>query len=168
LLQPAGQQRGHRKLEPLVFARFPTSRFELAVEPEANRCARHRALASVRNRTGSTETACRGQWTTGGVKGGMMSRPRLSVPARARARRAWGAVSNEQSRDVRAGTPGAAPARAVGRTSISAACSLGLSATSQQYFSLRTNQPLATSRNQPAVFFSQNKPAPAISHQPTE
>jgi hypothetical protein len=32
------------------------------------------------------------------------------------------------------------------------ACSLGLSATSQQYFSLRTNQP----------------PAPAISHQPTE
>jgi hypothetical protein len=49
-----------------------------------------------------------------------------------------------------------------------AACSLGLSATSQQYFSLRTNQPPATSRNQPAVIFSQNKPAPAISHQPTE
>jgi hypothetical protein len=48
------------------------------------------------------------------------------------------------------------------------ACSLGLSATSQQYFSLRTNQPPATSRNQPAVLFSQNKPAPAISHQPTE
>jgi hypothetical protein len=47
-------------------------------------------------------------------------------------------------------------------------CSLGLSATSQQYFSLRTNQPSATSQNQPAVFFSQNKPAPAISHQPTE
>jgi hypothetical protein len=47
-------------------------------------------------------------------------------------------------------------------------CSLGLSATSQQYFSLRTNQPPATSRNQPAVLFSQNKPAPAISHQPTE
>jgi hypothetical protein len=46
-----------------------------------------------------------------------------------------------------------------------AACSLGLSATSQQYFSLRTNQPPA---NQPAVLFSQNKPAPAISHQPTE
>jgi hypothetical protein len=45
------------------------------------------------------------------------------------------------------------------------ACSLGLSATSQQYFSLRTNQPPATSRNQPAVLFSQNKPAPAISHQ---
>jgi hypothetical protein len=39
-------------------------------------------------------------------------------------------------------------------------CSLGLSATSQQYFSLRTNQP--------AVLFSQNKPAPAISHQPNE
>jgi hypothetical protein len=48
------------------------------------------------------------------------------------------------------------------------ACSLGLSATSQQYFSLITNQPLATSRNQPAVLFSQNKPAPTISHQPTE
>jgi hypothetical protein len=48
------------------------------------------------------------------------------------------------------------------------ACSLGLSATSQQYFSLRTNQPPATSHNQPAVLFSQNKPAPAISHQPTE
>jgi hypothetical protein len=48
------------------------------------------------------------------------------------------------------------------------ACSLGLSAISQQYFSLRTNQPPATSRNQPAVLFSQNKPAPAISHQPTE
>jgi hypothetical protein len=39
-------------------------------------------------------------------------------------------------------------------------CSLGLSATSQQYFSLTSNQP--------AVLFSQNKPAPAISHQPTE
>jgi hypothetical protein len=47
-------------------------------------------------------------------------------------------------------------------------CSLGLSATSQQYFSLRTNQLSATSRNQPAVLFSQNKPAPAINHQPTE
>jgi hypothetical protein len=47
-------------------------------------------------------------------------------------------------------------------------CSLGLSATSQQYFSLRTNQPPATSHNQPAVLFSQNKPAPGISHQPTE
>jgi hypothetical protein len=47
-------------------------------------------------------------------------------------------------------------------------CSLGLPATSQQYFSLRTNQPSATSQNQPAVLFSQNKPAPAISHQPTE
>jgi hypothetical protein len=46
--------------------------------------------------------------------------------------------------------------------------SFGLSATSQQYFSLRTNQPSATSRNKPAVLFSQNKPAPAISHQPTE
>jgi hypothetical protein len=43
-------------------------------------------------------------------------------------------------------------------------CSLGLSATSQQYFSLRTNQPPATSQQ----LFSQNKPAPAISHQPTE
>jgi hypothetical protein len=43
--------------------------------------------------------------------------------------------------------------------------SLALSATSQQYFSLGTNQPIS---NQPAVLFSQNKPAPAISHQPTE
>jgi hypothetical protein len=34
-------------------------------------------------------------------------------------------------------------------------CSLGLSATRQHYFSLRTNQPL--------VLFSQNKPAPAAS-----
>jgi hypothetical protein len=48
------------------------------------------------------------------------------------------------------------------------ACSLGLSATSQQYFSLRTNQPPATSHNQPTVLFSQNKPASAISHQPTK
>jgi hypothetical protein len=47
-------------------------------------------------------------------------------------------------------------------------CSLGLSATSQQYFSVRMNQPPAISRNQPAVLFSQNKSAPAISHQPTE
>jgi hypothetical protein len=46
-------------------------------------------------------------------------------------------------------------------------CSLGLSVTRQQYFSFRTNQPPAIS-NQPAVLFSQNKPAPAISHQPTE
>jgi hypothetical protein len=44
---------------------------------------------------------------------------------------------------------------------------LGLSTTSQQYFSLRTNQPSATS-NQPAVLFSQNKSAPGISHQPNE
>jgi hypothetical protein len=49
-----------------------------------------------------------------------------------------------------------------------AVCSLGLSATSKQYFSLRTNQTPATSQNQPAVLFSQNKPASAISHQPTE
>jgi hypothetical protein len=39
------------------------------------------------------------------------------------------------------------------------ACSFGLSATSQQYFSLRTNQPPATSRNQPAVPFSQGADA---------
>jgi hypothetical protein len=44
-------------------------------------------------------------------------------------------------------------------------CSLGLSATSQQYFSLTTNQPPATSQQ---YLFSQNKSAPAISHQPTE
>jgi hypothetical protein len=65
----------------------------------------------------------------------------------------------------RAGPGRADPAHGKKKTS---ACSLGLSATSQQYFSLRTNQPPATSRNQPAVLFSQNKPAPAISHQPTE
>jgi hypothetical protein len=46
--------------------------------------------------------------------------------------------------------------------------SLVFAATSQQYFYLRTNQPPTTSRNQSAVLFSQNKPAPAISHQPTE
>jgi hypothetical protein len=62
------------------------------------------------------------------------------------------------------------PASLLGSSSVtkSSPCSLGLSATSQQYFSLRTNQPPATSQNQPAVLFSQNKPAPAISHQPTE
>jgi hypothetical protein len=45
-------------------------------------------------------------------------------------------------------------------------CSFGLSATSQQYFSLRTNQQLASSiflseqiSNQPAVLFSRNKSA---------
>jgi hypothetical protein len=41
-----------------------------------------------------------------------------------------------------------------------AACLFGLSATSQQCFPLRTNQP--------AVLFSQNKSAPATSHQPNE
>jgi hypothetical protein len=46
--------------------------------------------------------------------------------------------------------------------------SLGLSATRQQYFSLRTNQPPAISHNQAAVLFSQNKPAQAINHQSTE
>jgi hypothetical protein len=46
-------------------------------------------------------------------------------------------------------------------------CSLGLSATSHQYFSLTLNQPPATNQ-QAAVLFSHNKPAPAISHQPTE
>jgi hypothetical protein len=39
-------------------------------------------------------------------------------------------------------------------------CSFGLSATSQQYFSLRTNQPSPTNQQ---YFFSQNKPAPATS-----
>jgi hypothetical protein len=42
-------------------------------------------------------------------------------------------------------------------------CSLRLSAISQQYFSLRINQPPATSQ-----LLSQNKPAPVISHQPNE
>jgi hypothetical protein len=37
---------------------------------------------------------------------------------------------------------------------------------SSTFLSERTSP--ATSRNQPAVLFSQNKPAPAISHQPTE
>jgi hypothetical protein len=46
-----------------------------------------------------------------------------------------------------------------------APCSYGLSATSQQYFSLRTNQPPAISQQ---YFFSQNKSAPVISHQPNE
>jgi hypothetical protein len=44
-------------------------------------------------------------------------------------------------------------------------CSLGLSATIQQHFSLRTNQPPTTSQQ---YFLSRNKPAPAISHQPNE
>jgi hypothetical protein len=39
-----------------------------------------------------------------------------------------------------------------------------LSATSQQYFSLATK----VISKQSAVLFSQNKPAPAISHQPNE
>jgi hypothetical protein len=43
-------------------------------------------------------------------------------------------------------------------------CSLGLSATRQQYFSLRTNQPPATSHQ----YFSHNKSALAINHQPNE
>jgi hypothetical protein len=43
-------------------------------------------------------------------------------------------------------------------------CSFGLSTTSQRYFYPRTNQPPATSQQ----YFSQNKPAPAISHQPNE
>jgi hypothetical protein len=42
----------------------------------------------------------------------------------------------------------------------------GLSATRQQYFSLTTNQPPATSQQYSSL--SQKKPAPAISHQPTE
>jgi hypothetical protein len=54
-------------------------------------------------------------------------------------------------------------------------CSFGLSATGQQYFSLKTNQSPAVfsqnksaTSNHPAVLFSQNKSAPAISHQPNE
>jgi hypothetical protein len=43
-------------------------------------------------------------------------------------------------------------------------CLFGLSATSQQYFSQK--KPAIT--NQSAVLFSQNKSAPAISHQPNE
>jgi hypothetical protein len=44
-----------------------------------------------------------------------------------------------------------------------APCSLGLSPTSQQYFSLRTNN---NQQPKSAVLFSQNKSAPDISHQP--
>jgi hypothetical protein len=44
-------------------------------------------------------------------------------------------------------------------------CSFGLSATRQQYFSLRTNQPTATSQQ---YFYLRKKSAPAISHQPNE
>jgi hypothetical protein len=57
-----------------------------------------------------------------------------------------------------------------------AACSFGLSATSQQYFYLRTNHPPAVllsqnkpvTSNQTTVLFSHNKSAPAISHLPNE
>jgi hypothetical protein len=42
-------------------------------------------------------------------------------------------------------------------------CSLGLSATSQQF-----SQNKSATSNQSTVFFSQNKPAPVVSHQPNE
>jgi hypothetical protein len=53
---------------------------------------------------------------------------------------------------------GARTCSAVGRQS--SPCSLGLSATSQQYFSLRTNQPSATSQQYSSLRTNQ--------HQPTE
>jgi len=46
-------------------------------------------------------------------------------------------------------------------------CSLGLSATSQQYCSLIINQHQPPVTNQSAVLFSHNKSAPAISHSQT-
>jgi hypothetical protein len=46
-------------------------------------------------------------------------------------------------------------------------CLFGLSATSQQYFSLRTNQPLTTSQQYFSLKTNQHQP-PAISHQPNE
>jgi hypothetical protein len=44
-------------------------------------------------------------------------------------------------------------------------CSFGLSATSQQYFFSQNKSAIT---NHPAVLFSQNKPAPVISHQLNE
>jgi hypothetical protein len=41
----------------------------------------------------------------------------------------------------------------------STACSLGLSATSQQYFSLRTNQPQATSQQYSSLRTNQHQPS---------
>jgi hypothetical protein len=46
-------------------------------------------------------------------------------------------------------------------------CSLGLSATSQQYFSLTTNQPPATNKQYFSLRTNQHQPS-AISHQPNE
>jgi hypothetical protein len=40
-----------------------------------------------------------------------------------------------------------------------AACSLGLSATSQQYFCLRTNQPTATSQQYSSLTTNQHQPS---------
>jgi hypothetical protein len=42
---------------------------------------------------------------------------------------------------------------------IQTACSLGLSATSQQYFSLRTNQPPATSQQYSSLRTNQHQPS---------
>jgi hypothetical protein len=55
-----------------------------------------------------------------------------------------------------------------GRSGGGAARSLGLSATDHKYFSIGTNTDTSNQSTQPAVLFFQNKPAPAISHQPTE
>jgi hypothetical protein len=43
--------------------------------------------------------------------------------------------------------------------SIGAACSFGLSATSQQYFSLRTNQPAGTSQQYISLRTNQHQPS---------
>jgi hypothetical protein len=42
---------------------------------------------------------------------------------------------------------------------VPAACSLGLSTTSQQYFSLRTNQPPATSQQYFSLKINQHQPS---------
>jgi hypothetical protein len=51
----------------------------------------------------------------------------------------------------------------LGRGMAEAPCSLGLSATSQQYFSLRTNQPAATSQRYFSLRTNQHQPS-ATSH----
>jgi hypothetical protein len=50
-------------------------------------------------------------------------------------------------------------------TPADAACSLGLSATSQQYFSLRTNQPPAISQQYFSLITNQHQPS--ATSQPT-
>jgi hypothetical protein len=58
--------------------------------------------------------------------------------------------------------PCGSPKKSHMHTQPTSLCSLGLSATSKQYFSLTTNRP------QQSVLFSQNNPTPDIIHQRTE